>query len=134
MLELGEGNRVAKFACPHVLDAQKLSEDNQYMRSGCPPDYHQIFLGKYFENSCPYTFFEVFILTLSFSNKHISFWELKTNRIVYGIQMRATKNMSRTTRFSILKIVVHTHSLRFLFSPFPFPTNIYHFGNLKQIA
>ena len=96
--------RVAKFACPRVLDAQKLSEDNQNLRSGCPPDY-QIFLGKYFENSCPYKFFEVFILTLSFSNKHISFWELKTNRILYGIKMRATKNMSRTTRFSILVVL-----------------------------
>ena len=97
-------HRVAKFACPRVLDAQKLSEDNQNLRSGCPPDY-QIFLGKYFENSCPYKFFEVFILTLSFSNKHISFWELKTNRILYGIKMRATKNMSRTTRFSILVVL-----------------------------
>ena len=96
--------RVAKFACPCVLNAQKLSEDNQNLRSGCPPDY-QIFLGKYFENSCPYKFFEVFILTLSFSNKHISFWELKTNRILYVIKMRATKNMLRTTRFSILVVL-----------------------------
>ena len=44
--------RVAKCACPHVLDDRKLSEDNQKLRSGCPPDY-QIFWGKYFENSCP---------------------------------------------------------------------------------
>ena len=72
-------HRVAKFACPRVLDDQKMSEDNQKMRSGCPPDY-QIF------------------------------WE------------------------NILKIIVHTHFLRILFSPFPFPTNVYHFGNLKQIA
>ena len=34
--------RVAKFACPRVLDDQKMSEDNQKMRCGCPPDY-QIF-------------------------------------------------------------------------------------------
>ena len=55
--------RVAKSACPHVHHDQK-------MRSGCPPDYH-IFWGKYFENNCPYKFFKDFILTLSFSNKHI---------------------------------------------------------------
>ena len=96
--------RVAKFACPRVLDDQKLSEDNQKLRSGCPPDY-QIFFGFFLENSCPYKFFEVFILTLSFSNKHIPFWELKTNRISYGIKMRATKNMSRTTRFPILVVL-----------------------------
>ena len=71
--------RVAKFACPRVHDDQKMSEDNQKLRSGCPPDY-QIFWEKYFENNCPY------------------------------------------------------NSLRILFSPFPFPTNIYHFGNLKKIA
>ena len=64
------GARVAKVACPCVLDDQKLSEDNQKLRSGCPPDY-QIFFGFFKKNSCPYKFFEVFILTLSFSNKHI---------------------------------------------------------------
>ena len=37
--------RVGKFACPRVLDDQKMSEDNQKLRSGCPPDY-QIFWGK----------------------------------------------------------------------------------------
>ena len=62
--------RVAKFACPRVLDDQKMSEDNQKLRSGCPPDYEK-FWGKYFENNCPYKFFKDFILTLSFSNKHI---------------------------------------------------------------
>ena len=100
------GIRVAKFAYPRVLDDQKLSEDNPKLRYGCPPDY-QIFFGFFLENSCPYTFFEVFILTLSFSNKHIPFWELKTNRIlyIYGIKMRATKNVSRTTRFSILVVL-----------------------------
>ena len=36
--------RVAKFACPRVLDGQKMSEDNQKSRCGCPPDY-QIFWG-----------------------------------------------------------------------------------------
>ena len=71
--------RVAKFACPRVLDDQKMGEENQKLRFGCPPDY-QIFWGKY------------------------------------------------------LKIIVHTNSLRILFLPFPFATNIYHFGNLKQIA
>ena len=35
-------NRVAKFACPRVLDDQKMSEDNQKLKSDCPPDY-QIF-------------------------------------------------------------------------------------------
>ena len=74
--------RVAKFACPRVLDDQKMSEDNQELRSDCPPAY-QILWGKYFENNCPYKFFKDFILTLSFSNKHISFWELKTNCISY---------------------------------------------------
>ena len=54
------------------LDDQKLSEVNQKLRSGCPPDY-QIFLGKYFDNSCRYKFCEDFILLLYFSNKHISF-------------------------------------------------------------
>ena len=38
-------SRVAKFACPRVLDDQKMSEDNQKLRSGCPPDY-QIFWEK----------------------------------------------------------------------------------------
>ena len=74
--------RVAKFTCPRVHNDQKMSENNQKLRSGCPPDY-QIFWGKYFENNCPYKFFKDFILTLSFSNKHISFWELKTNCISY---------------------------------------------------
>ena len=97
------GLRVAKFACPRVLDDQKLSDDNQKLRYGCPPDY-QIFFGNFLENNCPYTFFEVFILTLSFSNNDIPFWELKTIRILYGIKMRATKNMSRTTRFSIKEL------------------------------
>ena len=83
--------------------ASKMSEDNQKLRSGCPPDY-QIFLGKYFENNCSYKFFKNFILTLSFSNKLISFWELKTKCILYGIKMRATKYMSRTTRFQILVV------------------------------
>ena len=65
--------KVAKFVCPRVLDDQKMSEDNQKLRSGCPPDY-QIFWEKYFENNSPYKFFKDSILTLSFSNKHISFW------------------------------------------------------------
>ena len=34
--------RVAKFKCPGVLGDQKISEDNQELRPGCPPDY-QIF-------------------------------------------------------------------------------------------
>ena len=34
--------RVAKFKRPRVLDNQKMSEDNQKLRPGCPPDY-QIF-------------------------------------------------------------------------------------------
>ena len=34
--------RVAKFKRPCVLDNQKMSEDNQKLRPGCPPDY-QIF-------------------------------------------------------------------------------------------
>ena len=92
--------RVAKFVC---LDNQKLSEDNQKLRTGSPPDY-EIFFGIYFENSCPYKFFGVFILTLFFPTS-ILFWELETNRILYGIKMRATKNMSRTTRFPILVVL-----------------------------
>ena len=35
-------HRVAKFKCPRVLDDQNISEDNQKLRPGCPPDY-QIF-------------------------------------------------------------------------------------------
>ena len=96
--------RVAKFACPRVLDDQKMSEDNQRLRSGCPPDY-QIFWGKYFENNSPYKFFKDSILTLSFSKKHISFWQLRTNCILYSIKTRATKYMSRTTRFQILVVL-----------------------------
>ena len=34
--------RVVKFKCPRVLGNQKMSEDNQELRPGCPPDY-QIF-------------------------------------------------------------------------------------------
>ena len=37
-------SRVSKFACPRVHDDQKINEDNQNLRCGCPPDY-QIFLG-----------------------------------------------------------------------------------------
>ena len=37
----GEG-RVVKFKCPRFLGNQKISEDNQELRPGCPPDY-QIF-------------------------------------------------------------------------------------------
>ena len=55
--------------------------------------------------------------------------------------VRTTKNWDLvvllTTRYfgeNILKIIVHTNSLRILSPPFPFPINIYHFGNLKQIA
>ena len=36
--------RVEKFACPRVHDDQKMNEDNQNLRCGCPPDY-QIFGG-----------------------------------------------------------------------------------------
>ena len=36
------GLRVAKFKRPRVLGDQKISEDNQELRPGCPPDY-QIF-------------------------------------------------------------------------------------------
>ena len=81
-----------------------MSEDNQKLRSGCPPDY-QIFWEKYFENTSPCKFFKDSILTLSFSNKHISFWYLRTNCILYGIKTRATKYMSRTTRFQILVVL-----------------------------
>ena len=35
--------RVAKFKRPCVLGDQKISEDNQELRPGCPPEY-QIFL------------------------------------------------------------------------------------------
>ena len=35
--------RVAKFKRPPVLGDQKMSEDNQELRPGCPPDY-QIFV------------------------------------------------------------------------------------------
>ena len=35
--------RVAKLKHPRVLGDQKISEDNQILRPGCPPDY-QIFL------------------------------------------------------------------------------------------
>ena len=37
--------RVAKFKRPRVLSDQKVSEDNQKLRPGCPPDY-QIFVKK----------------------------------------------------------------------------------------
>ena len=37
--------RVAKFKHPRVLCDQKISEDNQKLRPGCPPDY-QIFCKK----------------------------------------------------------------------------------------
>ena len=39
-------DRVAKFKCPRVLDDQQMSEDNQKLRPGCPPDY-QVFRGDY---------------------------------------------------------------------------------------
>ena len=97
-------SRVAKFACPRVLDDHKMNEDNQKFRSCCPPDY-EISWEKYFENNCPYKFFKDFILTLSFSNKHISFWELTTNCKSYGFKMRTTISMSRTTRFQILVVL-----------------------------
>ena len=35
-------DRVAKFKRPRILGDQKISEDNQELRPGCPPDY-QIF-------------------------------------------------------------------------------------------
>ena len=38
----GIGLRVAKFKCPRILGDHKISEDNQELRPGCPPDY-QIF-------------------------------------------------------------------------------------------
>ena len=86
-----------------VLNDQKLSEDNQKLRSGCPPDY-QIFLGNILKivvhtNSLRFLFSPIPFPT------NISFWELKTNRILYGIKMRATKNMSRTIRFPILVVL-----------------------------
>ena len=33
-------SRVAKFKCPHVLDNQKMDDDSQKLRLGCPPDSH----------------------------------------------------------------------------------------------
>ena len=104
MIKSCEKCRVAKFACPRVLDDHKMNEDNQKFRSCCPPDY-QISWEKYFENNCPYKFFKDFILTLSFSNKHISFWELTTNCKLSGFKMRTTIYMSRTTRFQILVVL-----------------------------
>ena len=32
-------DRLAEFKRPRVLDNQKISEDNQELRPGCPPDY-----------------------------------------------------------------------------------------------
>ena len=114
---------MAKCACPRALGDQNMSEDNQKLRSGCPPDY-QIFWGKYFENNCPYKFFKDFILTLSFSNKQISFWELKTNCILYGIKIRATKYMSRATRFQIL-VVLRLPTFDSNFATLPVLVNYY---------
>ena len=38
---LSNGGRLAKFKRPHVLGDQKISEDNQELRPGCPPDYQE---------------------------------------------------------------------------------------------
>ena len=96
--------RVAKFACPRVLDDRKMSEDNQILRLGCPPDY-QIFLGK--------SYLKIIICTklsqgrnLSpYIHNKISLWELITNYILCGIKMRTTKNMTRTTIFPIVVVL-----------------------------
>ena len=95
-----ESRRAAKFACPRVLDDQQLNEDNQKFRFGCPPD-SQILLEK--------TILKIIVHTnsLSFDSKPFLFQQiyhfgnLKNNLILNGIKMRATKNMSRTTRFPI---------------------------------
>ena len=38
-LETEGADRVAKFKRPRVLGDQKISEENQEFRPGCPPDY-----------------------------------------------------------------------------------------------
>ena len=76
----------AKFACPRVLEDQKMNEDNHKFEYGCPPDY-QIFWRKNILKIIAHT------NSLSFYSKalpfptNISFWELKNNRILYGIKM-----------------------------------------------
>ena len=90
----------AKFACPRVLDDQKLKEDNQKFRFGCPPNF-QIFLEKNILKIIVHT------NSLSFDSMPFLFQQiyhfgnLKNNLILNGIKMRATKNMLRTTRFPI---------------------------------
>ena len=53
--------RVAKFKRPHVLGDQKISEDNQELRPGCPPDY-QIFVKELTKKFSSQQIFQVMFL------------------------------------------------------------------------
>ena len=94
-------SRGAKFACPPVLDDQKLSEDNQKLRFGCPPDDQIFFLENILKIVIHKNSLRFLFLPFPFPTNIYHFGNLKTNRILYGIQIRATKNMSRTARFPI---------------------------------
>ena len=72
-----------------------MSEDNQKLRSGCPPDY-QIFWEKYFENNYSYKFFKDSILTLSFSNKHTVYHFGNLEQIAYHMVLK--RGQSNTCR------------------------------------
>ena len=79
--------RVANFACPRVLDDQKLSEDNQKLRSGCPPHY-QKFGEKYFEDNSfrilfsPFPFpTNIYIVLVTQNKLHIIWYSNEGNQI-----------------------------------------------------
>ena len=66
ILALWNLHRVAKFKCPRVLGDQKISEDNQKLRPGCPPDY-QNFFGK--ELNQTFSSQQIFQVIFLFTNK-----------------------------------------------------------------
>ena len=81
------------------------STTKNWMRTTNNSDLVVLLTPRYFgekkiEKNRPYKFFELWLQALPFPT-NISFWELKNNLILNGIKMRATKNMSRTTRFPI---------------------------------
>ena len=91
-------SRIAKFKHPLVFGNQKISEDNQKLKPGCPPDY-QIFC----ERIDPKMFIPTNLFSyLSLINKNSSMIT-STTYIEYGNKM--TKIMTRTTRCLILVVL-----------------------------
>ena len=85
-----------------VLNDQKLIEDNQILRSHLVVLLTSGYFGGNILEIVVHTNSSRFLFSAFPFPTNKSFLELKTNQILYGIKMRATKIISMTTRFPIL--------------------------------